>query len=66
MNNKPSAIETIRRMLGLTDKQAATLMPGGDNSPLGFPGVIVDSKEDDTSWAQREYEKDHRGWQQVP
>lgn len=65
MNNKPSAIEAIKRMLGITDKQAQTLMPAGDDSPLGFPGVILDFREDEKSWAEREYEKDHRGWRQA-
>jgi hypothetical protein len=62
----PSAVASIKKLMGLTDKQAVTLMPGGDNSPLGFPGVIVDGREDDTSWAQREYDKDHKGWQRTP
>jgi hypothetical protein len=56
-----SAIAIIKRMLGITDAQAQTLMPGGDDSPLGFPGVAIDYREDETSWAQREYEKDHKG-----
>lgn len=65
-NRLPSAVAIISKLLGLTDAQARTLMPGGDDSPEGFPGVLIDNREDETSWAQREYAKDHKGWEQVP
>lgn len=62
----PSAVATIKRLMGLSDKHTDILMPQGDNSTMGFPGVTLNYQEDETSWAQREYDKDHKGWEIVP
>lgn len=64
--NPNPAIDAIRRLLGLSPKHAEAIMPAGDNSTLGYPGVMVGGPEEETTWAQREYAKDHKGWRQVP
>lgn len=55
-----SARRLIKRLLGLTDKQADALMPGDDNNAAGFPVAIYlpGQNIDDGEWARREYEKD--------
>lgn len=66
--NPNPAIDAIRRLLGLSPKHASAIMPAGDNSQLGFPGVLVGGADevDAKTWAQKEYERDHKGWEQVP
>jgi len=67
MTIKPqlSANNPILKALGLTDKQAAILMPQGLDAPALFVGVVVTPEDDSQTWAEREYEKDHRGLQSM-
>lgn len=64
--NLSSARQIIKRLLGLTDKQANALMPGDDNSVQGFPAVVVYFDDDNKSWAQQEYEKEMRQYGDRP
>jgi len=61
-----SALQQILNKLGLTDAQAATLLPNGPDSPANsFPAALITTPTDTRTWAEREKEKDDRGWTKV-
>jgi len=51
--------------LHLTETQASSLWPNGPDSPNGFPGGMLKPRTDTRSWAEREKEKDDRGYTRV-
>ena len=59
MPSNESPLDYIKRMAGWTDKQASAAMP---KDGYQYPGVTIRPEVDDKSWAQREYERDHQGW----
>lgn len=62
-DNKPNPIDWIMRNLGITRKQAETLMPTvGDK----FPAAVIDPYGEDEPWVVREYKKDTKGWEVAP
>lgn len=65
MNDQESPLDYIKRMAGWTDKQASAALTPGVNGAT-FPGVAIRPHTDDKTWAQREYERDHQGWERVP
>ena len=59
-------IRDILRRLGLTEKQANAVLPHGVDSNEGYPvGMMTDAQNDGKTWAQREYEKDNRGFRPI-
>lgn len=58
MTNLPPAIRKIATLLHITQAQARAIMPGDDNSPLGFPGALVTPVDDETSWGEQEHKRD--------
>ena len=62
--DKETPFEFIRRMAGWTPAQASAAMPThGKNT---YAGVMIRPQTDDRTWAQREFERDHQGWERVP
>lgn len=60
------AIQELKQWAGLTDKQAAALMPNGDDSSEGFPGVVIAFDPNEKSWVQQEYEKELKQYRDTP
>ena len=52
------AISLIKRLLGITEKDALSLMPGGDDGKHGYPGILMTPVDDDEPWGVREHRKD--------
>ena len=55
-----SVVAAIKRLLGITDGQAAALMPYGDASPTHFVGGYI--PQDGMSETDRMLEEDNEGW----
>ena len=58
MNNLSPAIRKIKALLGITDKEAQAIMPGGDDSQVGYPGILMTPVDDEETWGVREHRKD--------
>jgi hypothetical protein len=58
MNNLPPAIRKIAALLNMRPAQARAIMPGDDNSTLGFPGALVTPDDDSETWGEREHKRD--------
>jgi hypothetical protein len=58
MDALPPAIRKIATLLGLKPAQALQLMPGGDDSTQGYPGIMLSPDDDDETWAEREHKRD--------
>lgn len=65
-NPLSSAVQRIKELAGLTDQQALTLMPHGDDSPDGFPGALITFDSNEKSWAQQEYEREMKQYGDRP
>ncbi len=61
-SDQPSPIDWIMRNLGITGKQAETLMPPGGEQ---FPAAVIDPYGEDEPWVVREYKKDTKGWEKA-
>lgn len=60
-----SAVEDIKRLLGMTDQQYTVLVPGGKYDREGFAGVVV-TDESEMTYKQRLAERDRaEGWKRV-
>ncbi len=55
----------IRKAIGLDNDQLARLMPHGPASTDHFVSGIVEDDSDERTWAEKEYEKDMKGWKRV-
>ncbi len=63
MTNNETPWEYFKRIAGWTPAQASAALTPAPNT---FPGVAIRPQTDDKTWAQREYERDHQGWERVP
>ena len=64
MHNPTGSVRAIiKRILRITDEQAAVLMPGGEYSPAHFVGGYMQPDSDDVERMRRE---DEEGWEVIP
>ena len=61
-----SALDDIRRLLGMTDAQYAALVPNGEYDTESYAGALVTADGDEQTFADRLRARDEaEGWTRV-